>query len=236
MSWLHIQGASGAVASNVSTLSVTFSGAVTAGHLIECGITNWNSGPLSFTVTDNKSNGAYNILGPYVSANNDQVGRAWLVVSNGGGAGTFTVTLTFAGPSTGAMSIDEYSFSSGAIISVDSSGSNSSGVLNNPILAGNLTVTGTDLVVATVAGGPSLGSAYQGAGFTVTCAIPSSVSEGLATEYQLNVTSAINPGFFDISGAWAEMAVAYLATIPSGVPPFPSLIFPNMYFPSMIEE
>src|SRR5271157_5890192 len=121
MSWSHVQqgGAQNTTGGGTATtISATFSGAVTAGDLIVVGVANALAG--SITVADNKNSGNYTQV-PGTTGSNAESCIFYLVATIGGAAGTFTVTATSASGGYPSISIDEFSFTGGGTISVDSS-------------------------------------------------------------------------------------------------------------------
>jgi hypothetical protein len=194
MSWSHVQGTGVQAASgNITSLSVSFAGNVTAGNLIVSGSTTYLNGAATLTLSDNQSNS-------YSYATTHAGGSAgfFAAIGHSVAAGTNTPSVTWSTGAVGAypsMSIDEYA--GGGSATVDSAISFSGATSTSTPSLGSLTVTGTDLVYA-VCGSDGTPATYTaGAGMTARYNQPwvSGKAEGICAEDQLNATTAVNPGW-----------------------------------------
>ena len=204
MSWARVQGTGAQVSSgSTTTLTATFASAVTAGDLIVVGVS--GASGTTPTVQDNKN--STNYTKAIANATDSFI---FYYVAPVGGSG-FAVTVNFGAASYSSISIDEFSFTSGATISVDSTG-NSGGSAGTATLGGNLTVSGTDLIIASVQSTASA-TYTAGSGFTLgyTVNYASGTAFGIASEYLLNETSNINPTL-GITSSWNMTAAAFKAT------------------------
>jgi hypothetical protein len=222
MGWNHVQG-SGAQASSGSshTLTATFSGAVAAGDLIVVsGV--WYAGVSGTpTVADNVNGVNYTYKGPTVVVGTDNLGTWYYVTPKGALPGTFTITFTV--PGTGsvylAMTIDEFSYGTGATYSIDSSGTKIQAAASSISLASALSVSGTDLVYAAGVLNGS-GTASPGSGFTLAynAQIIMGQSYGIASEYLFPETSNINPTMSCSGAALVSLnGIAFNATVPTPI-------------------
>ncbi len=198
MTWVHVQGTSGA------STSLTFGSAVTAGDLIVVSVAEFNSGAGTITCKDSINNTTYTQVAQ-VSNSGNQIAVFWFLPPVGGSS--FTVTASDAYYS--SMTIDEYSFPAGSTaVIIDSSGT----AIGPASLASSLTVTGTDLIYAACAvNGPTVAA---GSGFTQRgqVAYVYAVDIGITSEDYLNVSSNINPSF--ATAPEAMIGVAFKALSP----------------------
>jgi hypothetical protein len=207
MSWAHVQSATASASGAVSTLSVTPGSPVTAGNLVVVGVANYNASIPAFTCKDVVNNTNYTLVSSIYSVSAYQVAVFWYIVPTGGSS--FTVTVTFTGTNYPSMTFDEYSFPTGATVSVDSSGTAAAA----SSLAGNLTVTGTDLIYATCT--VSTGSVSIGSGFTQRTKTADLAGQhmGITTEDQLDVSGNMNPSFatapYIMYGVAFKFVIAY---------------------------
>src|SRR5271157_884454 len=215
MSWSHVQqgGAQNTTGGGTATtISATFSGAVTAGDLIVVGVANALAG--SITVADNKNSGNYTQV-PGTTGSNAEACIFYLVATIGRAAGTFTVTATSASGGYPSISIDEFSFTGGGTISVDSSQYQAQ-VYSATVatLPANLTTQASDLIFFTSAWGTAGTYTFSG---TPSYNVPNLGAEGMgiASQYYLNTSTAINPTIsLSASGLIASVGVAFLQSIP----------------------
>ena len=195
MSWAYIQG-TGAQASSGSnhTLTATFSGAVAAGDLIVVSGVWYANNTAKPTVADNVNGANYTYYGPVVVNGTQNLGTWEYVTPKGALPGAFAITFTTSDGGFLAMTIDEFSYGTGAIYSIDSSGTNTQAVASSMSLASALSVSGTDLVYAAGVLNGS-GTASPGSGFTLAYNAQefSGQTYGIASEYLFPETSNINP-------------------------------------------
>jgi hypothetical protein len=206
MSWAHVQGTlvqgpSGTV------VSATFGSPVTAGNLICVGVTNYGTSTIVCKDLTNNINYAQAVLSQY---GDNQTAIFWYVPPTGGSSFIVRVTLGAYGYS--SITIDEYSYTSGSTVVVDSYGTGGS-TGTTQTLSGNLTVTGTDLIFATVGGNqtPSAGSGFTQRGQGADTGSAWSI----CSEDSLNATSNVNPTFTSNSMPYAMAGVAFLAQVQS---------------------
>lgn len=220
MSWAHVQktGANNATAGLASSLSATFGSSVTAGNLVIVGVSTFDSSTI--TVQDSISTANYSqavLLGTTAM----QAGIWWFVVPPGKGGSGFDITVAGSTAGALAMSIDEFSFTPGATISVDATGTgnvaNATPGITTP--GTTLTPTGSDLIYAVNCMGANL-TFTPGAGFTQSYqgTWTTGKAENCCTEYALNQSSVITPAAtLASSTAWVFVAAAFLAT-PAAAP------------------
>ncbi len=225
MSWNWIQG-TGVQQTNgslISSLPVTFSGLVTAGDLIVVSVQWISTGAGQPTVQDNVNAVNYTYVGPSPSAFANQIGSFYYKTPLGASAGNFTVTVTFPNSSnTIAITLDEFSAGAGASYSVDSSTiSTTSG---SP---GTLTVTGTDLIYASMYT-ENGGGWTAGTGFTLSYNVGStSNASAIAAEYLYPRSSNIAPTItLGAGGMNGSVAIAFMATVPQAT--FSGALLPGM--------
>src|SRR5271157_5639208 len=214
MSWSHVQqgGAQNTTGGgSATTISATFTGTVAAGDLIIVGVANALAGTI--TVADNKNAGNYQMV-PGTTGPNAQSLIFYNVVPNGGAAGTFTITATSASGGYPAISIDEFAFTGGGTISVDSSQYQAQvyGV-TLATLPANLTTQASDLIFFTSAWGSAGTYTFSG---TPSYNAPNLAAEamGIASQYYLNTSTAVNPTIsLSTSGLIASVGVAFLQSV-----------------------
>ncbi len=208
MSWTHVQG-TGAAASEAGDASIvaTFGSSVTAGNLIVVCIANYGS--FTPVVSDSKNSVDYTLAANEISGSFQSLIYYYIPLIGGTG---FEISAVAGGESYFAISIDEYSFSPGASISVDSN-AGATGSASPATLASALTVSGTDLIVA-VTQCPAYGTYTVGSGFTAgyTNNYAAGNSMGIGTEYLLNETSNVNPTMAVTASSWYFAAAAFKAT------------------------
>ena len=215
MSWSHVQGTGNDSAGSASTVAATFGSSVTAGDLIVVTLATYAGGSATFSVQDNKSTTNYTQQCSLIyTADADWVNIFWFVVPSGKGGTSFTVTATITGssyPST--MSIDEYSFTSGATVTVEAIGTNSGTGLTGS-LASALTFTTGDLVYAGACFQTN-GTATQDTGFALR--YNGFNAMGVAAEDEVNFGgTSVNPYFtFSNSTNWVVGAIAFNAALPN---------------------
>ena len=221
MGWKHVQG-SGAQASSGSnhTLTATFSGAVAAGDLIVVSGAWYATALGTPTVADSVNGANYTYKGPTVVSSSQNLGTWEYVTPKGALPGTFTITFTVPGTSGAypAMTIDEFSYGTGATYSIDSSSNHTQAAASSISLASALSVSGTDLIYA--AGIFNLsGTASAGSGFTFAYNKPAISGQcyGIASEYLFPETSNINPSMSCSTAALTELnGIAFKAIAPYG--------------------
>ena len=249
MSWTKAQATVGATTSagNAASLPVTLGSSVTAGNLIVVYVTNTYVGstPSSFTMTDNKTGNIYSL-----AATCNQVPYSGYITTSAiyysvvtAGGSSFTVTATPAQTSAIGLAIEEWSFTTGATITAEST-NNSSSLSGTSLTSGNLTLTGSDLIaaIASILNPSGTGAAITftaGSGFSLGYSNYWLSTYAIATESQPNIATSPLAATLTQSrtNPWLVLGVAFKATVsPPRPPPSPYLIFPSMYFPSMIEE
>lgn len=215
MSWAHVQGTGGQATGGVSSFQATFSGSVTAGNLIVVSVSTYiASGTIS--VADNKNAGNYT-QAVRIDGNTNYTSAIYYLVAGTGGA-SFTITLTGTGTIYPAISIDEYSFTAGASISVD--GTATMDYTNTPTPATSTAIvpTASDLIFASVS--TWLAATFTaGTGFTLRYNVDygSGSPGGIGSEDYVNESGSITPGFTLSATAFSVMtAAAFKATVAGG--------------------
>ncbi len=204
---------------SATSISCTFGSSVTGGNLIVVSIGSYNRSPngsVLWTVEDNKNSTDYTV-GP--SANLSQypaeVAIFWYVATLGGSGFDVTATTTGDGQYA-AMTIDEFSFTSGATISADGTQTNSGTSGSGTFTASSITPTGTDLIVAAFSGDGASGTCTAGSGFTMSGnqGWNGGSNDSCSLEYALNVSTSqsIAIGFAGSPSDWGFVALALKAT------------------------
>jgi hypothetical protein len=200
----------------------TFTNAVNSGDVVVVAVATYatSGGTLTssaVTIADNQGNGNYAQAAWDTAAAGPLAGGIyWKQVATGAAAGAFQVQLSSTTP--GYFTFGGGEFSCAGTAAFDAAASNDSGPAGGTLAtAGNLPVTGNDLVVAmvltelpgTVTLGPGLTPLYNEEG------APGVPAEGA---YALGVTSAMNPSFtLNNPTVWQAVAVA-LKEGPGGAP------------------
>jgi len=233
VSWTLNQSQTGG-AGSVTSLQVTLPGAVTAGDLIVVLISMYGTTTTS-TVGDNINSGTHNALANEYGVNESAIIFGYIAAA-GGTAGNFKVTWSNGSTTTWmAMVVLDLSFTgTGA---ADGSASMGSASSSNPHSAA-ITPSGTDFCVNTVCFGAASTNTI-GSGWTLggSIAYASGGQMGLFWQYALNQTASITPSSTCTSQEWECAAFQWVGTgVTSAYSQQPYLVFPSMYFPSMIEE
>ncbi len=181
MSWAHAQAGVGTrtATPGITTLTVTFGSAVTAGNLIVVGISH-QAGSIA-TVADNKSNGNYLAA----ATNSTFTSIYYLQVPNGGSS--FTITVTFNVADYPTITADEFSVPAGTLAAVDSSVSSTG--TGTAVSGGNLTIGGSDLVYGIVNSSGTTCVSYTAIGsYTLSFSAVGVIgtADGGAAQYILN--------------------------------------------------
>jgi hypothetical protein len=193
MSWAHVQGTSVQSSGNVQNLSASLSG-VTGGDVLASGYAGYPSGPYAVTPSDSQSN----IWSADTSNTFGGVGQVAAFVGHSVTTTGGTVTVTWGAPGGGdttycAMTVDE--FSESGTVTVDSEVSSSGSSSTSSPSVGSLSVSGTDLIYATL-GFDSAATVTAGSGYTLTGYLNyTGGTVGIASEYLLNATSSTNPSW-----------------------------------------
>ncbi len=216
MSFTYVQGA-GNTAVGATSLTATFTGAVTAGDLIVVSTGYYTGTAATATVTDSNGNtytAAHTYSGSIGYASNEQLGVYYAVTTLGATANTFVVTLTLTAADNLSLAIAEFTAAGIPFVDAYATGS---GTSNSPA-TGNLAPTGVDLIVACCAwdwaSGSRSGSA--GSGFTQIYedSPPNPTSIGFIAEYQTGVTTTLAATFsLAQSMGWSALGVAF-STLP----------------------
>lgn len=219
MSWARVQGtgANNATAGLATSLPATFGSSVTAGNLVIVGVSTFDSNTITVQDSINTTNYAQAVL---FGTSAMQAGIWWFVVPAGKGGSGFQVNVAGSTAGALAMSIDEFSFTPGATISVDATGtgnvaSNTPGITTPGT---TLTPTGTDLIYAVNCMGANL-TFTPGSGFTQSYqgTWTTGKAENCCTEYILNRSTVVTPAAsLASSTAWVFVAAAFLATVSGG--------------------
>lgn len=201
-------------------MTATFTVAVTPGNLIVATAANYNGG--SATAKDLTNNVAFN-QAVYQSPSALSAGIWWYVAPLGGAS--FTVQVVASNSAYPSITIEEFGVPPSSIITLDNA-LGAAGNSGTPTLPGNLTVTGNDLVVFTIA--LNAGSTYTpGSGFVMTpfsAQYAGAAHMGIATEYQLGVIAPINPTLsLGTSQAWTAAGAAFKVSAVGGSSPVPVL-------------
>jgi hypothetical protein len=215
MTWAHVQSGGNYSTSSVASLTATFGSTVTAGDLIvvgfQCGATSLTS------VRDSVNSASYAAAVTYYWTAGAVLGGIYWYVAPLGGS-SFAVTLTPASSSYSVMTIDEYSFTAGASITVaGTTTANAGGTATTTPNPGPVTFSGSVLSYGMFGGRATTGGTITPAsGYALRYSVAPAVGSnyGIAAEDLVNDSSSPATPNFTISVAtyWLACAAMFSAT------------------------
>jgi hypothetical protein len=214
MIWARVQSIAVQASSGLHTSIVgTLASPVTAGNLITIGYADHTA--TSVACIDNINGVSYAQVAPASNGGGNQTAVFWYVPPVGGAG--FAITASWTNSAYGTLFINEWSFTPGFTITVDSFSANTGST--TAMSAANLAITGTDLVYA-IGNFNFNGTWTAGSGFTLGNNLSniSGASVGGQEEYILNQSSSPVTPAMTVPNAfpWAFSAVAFKAASPSG--------------------
>jgi hypothetical protein len=220
MAWTHINGGGNYAAANVSSLAYATAWTVTAGNLVVLSVDSWISalGAVTFSVSDTHNTYTAVTLNStdygVTSGGNSgysSVQFFWSVVTTGG---TLTVTVTPSASSQVTFAVDEYSFTPGATVTVESHNAAATATGTGQPSSGNLTFTSGDLFVAAV-DNPNAETVAHGTNFTLGYSTTAGgTGAPFSAEYWTNASGSPLAGTFTFGTAdqYNCAAAAFKAT------------------------
>jgi hypothetical protein len=213
MSWSLIQTATaGQVGSGNTSVAAAFSSSVTAGDLVVVGFIGYGSSPGS--VTDSAGN-------TYLQAAY-QGGSNWAAVyySLVKTGGVLTVTGTSVASSILSIGAQEWSFASGATISLDGTAAKASGSVLAAGSLGPVNVSGNDLLITSMSNsGTNTVSYTAGSGFTLAYDAHAAWNlQPIGSLYAANVTTSQTPTWtLSTAEYWVGAAATFSELVPGAL-------------------
>jgi hypothetical protein len=187
MAWNYVNsGHADYSSSSNTTLTYTLPWTVTAGNLLVVNVFSYLQ--TSISVQDSVNNSAYTFIATGGSASGGRdVSMLWYVPPIGGSSFPITATVASSSTPTIAMIVFEFSYGGGTV-SVPSASYSSLTTGTVITLPGNLTPTGSDLIMFSARAGSGTWTSMSSPAFTMPYS-----SSTYAAEYLANYSSPVNP-------------------------------------------